>query len=185
MFRRQPLSLLFFSAAVLVTTGCGGQHDAHRTSVVETLDENSPVQESWGMNLTASEAGMPSMNLQAGHGAEFRTANGFEQRFDKNIRIITYGPDRQVQAIISAKKAMVHDNQDIEAEGKVSIRVDGNTLITTEYAHRRAADQIIASDQFVTISRPTERIWGEGFSYNPVRRQYRLYRGAGSARVSP
>ena len=78
---------------------------------------------------------------------------------------------------------MIHDNQDIEAEGNVVITSSGTTVIKTEYIKRTGKDKMLRSDKLVTIIKPDETITGQGFESDQSLKKYRIFRGSGKALI--
>ena len=163
-----------------MVSGCGDPVKERRSPETAFIGLNHPVQESWTVKLTLSKSGIPREVIEAGHGAEYRTNSGTEQHLDHGIRLTLFEGNGRVKTTISAEKALIHDNQDIEAEGHVIVNSEGTT-ITTEYVKRTARDKMIRSNSFVTIKRAGETIRGEGFETDEALKRYRIFRGSGEA----
>ncbi len=166
--------------SLMLVSGCGDPVKERRSPETAFIGLNHPVQESWTVKLTLSKSGIPREVIEAGHGAEYRTNSGTEQHLDHGIRLTLFDGNGRVKTTISAEKALIHDNQDIEAEGNVIVNSEGTT-ITTEYVKRTAKDKMIRSNSFVTIKRAGETIRGEGFETDEALKRYRIFRGSGEA----
>ncbi len=166
--------------ALILVSGCGDPVKERRSPETAFIGLNHPVQESWTVKLALSKSGIPREVIEAGHGAEYRTNSGTEQHLDHGIRLTLFDSNGRVKTTMTAEKALIHDNQDIEAEGNVIVNSEGTT-ITTEYVKRTAKDKMIRSNSFVTIKRAGETIRGEGFETDESLKKYRIFHGSGEA----
>ncbi len=166
-----------------MASGCGNPVKERRSPETSFIGLNHPVQESWTVRLALTESGIQRGVIEAGHGAEYRTSAGSEHHLDRNIRLTLFDNNGLTKTTITAEKALIHDNQDIEAQGNVIITSGGRTktVIKTEYVKRTAKDKMIRSNRFVTITRPDEIIRGEGFESDQALKKYRIFRGSGEA----
>ncbi len=165
---------------LMMASGCGNPVKGRRSPETAFIGLNHPVQESWTVRLTLTKSGIPREIIEAGHGAEYRTNSGNEQHLDHGVRLTLFDSKGQTKTIIRAEKALIHSNQDIEAEGDV-VATSGGTVITTEYVKRTAKDKMIRSNSFVTIKRAGETIRGEGFETDESLKKYRIFHGSGEA----
>ncbi len=163
---------------LIMASGCGNPGKERRSPVTAFIGLNHPVQESWTVKLAVTKSGIQREVIDAGHGAEYRTNSGTEQHLDHGISLTLFDSNGKAKTTITAEKALIHDNQDIEAEGNVTIASEG-TVITTEYVKRSAKDKMIRSNRFVTIRRANETIRGEGFETDEALNKYRIFRGSG------
>ena len=166
---------------LIMASGCGDPEKERRSPETGFIGVNHPVQESWTVKLAFTESGKQRGFIEAGHGAEYRTNAGSEHHLDHGIRLTLFDTNGHSKTIITARTALIHDNQDIEAEGNVIITSGGTTVIRTEYIKRTAKDKMIRSNRFVTITRPDETIRGEGFESDQALKKYRIFRGSGEA----
>ena len=172
--------VLFLHVVLLVASGCGDPVKERRSPETSFIGTNHPVQETWTVRLALTESGKPRGIIEAGHGAEYRTNAGNEHHLDNGIRLTLFDSNGHSKTIITARTALIHDNQDIEAQGNVII-TSGGTVIKTEYIKRTAKDKMIRSNRFVTITRPDQTIRGEGFESDQALKKYRIFRGSGEA----
>ncbi|MEI7824992.1 MAG: LPS export ABC transporter periplasmic protein LptC, partial [Chlorobiaceae bacterium] len=172
--------VLFLHAVLIMASGCGDPVKERRSPETGFIGTNHSVQESWGVRLALTESGNQRGIIDAGHGEEYRTSAGSEHHLDHGIRLTLFDANGQSKTIITAQKALIHENQDIEAQGNVII-TSGTTIIKTEYIKRTAKDQMIRSNRFVTITKPEETIRGEGFESDQALKKYRIFRGSGEA----
>ena len=167
-----------------MVSGCGNSLHERRSPDTNFIGPNHPVQEGWTIRIFLTESGIQRGIIEAGHGAEYRVNGGSEQHLDKGISVTLFDSNGQPATTITAQKAVIHDNQDIEAWGNVVITSqtsDNTTVIKTEYIKRTSSDKMIRSDRFVTISRRDESIQGEGFESDQSLKKYRIFRGSGHA----
>ena len=164
--------------------GCGDPAKGHRSPDTVFIATNNPVQEGWTIRIALTESGIKRGVIDAGHGAEYRVNGRSEHHLDGGVRVTLFDTNGCATTTMTAQKAVIHDNQDIEAQGNVIIAsgVSGNTtVITTESVKRTANDKMIRSNRFVTISRHDETIRGEGFESDQALKKYRIFRGSGEA----
>ncbi len=162
-------------------SGCGNPVKERRSPETGFIGLDHPVQESWKVKIALTENGVRRGVIEAGHGAEYRKNKSSEHHLDQGVRVDLFDINGHTTTTIRAGKAVIHDNQDIEAEGNVIITSEGSTVIKTEYVKRTAKDKMIRSERFVTITRPGETIRGEGFETDQALRRYRIFRGSGES----
>jgi len=126
-----------------------------------------------------TEEGKRKSEIQAGHVAEFRTKGKTEQHLDKNVSVTFFDDKGAVSSSIKAERAIMYENQDIEAIGNVVITTSEGTIIKTQYAKRSGVDRKIRSNRFVTIDRPNQTISGYGFESDQQLKHYRIFQGRG------
>lgn len=164
-----------------MTSGCGDPDKGRRSPETGFIGISHPVQESWTVRLTLTESGVKRGIIEAGHGAEYKINSGNEHHLDQGITITLFDITGNPSTTITAEKAVMHDNQDIEAQGHVVITSGSTTVIKTEYVKRTSNDKMIRSDKFVTIIKPDETITGQGFESDQSLKKYRIFRGSGKA----
>jgi len=161
-------------------TGCSGnkkdRHPAERAFFEENL-----VQESWVVKVVFTESGIHQGVLQAAHEAEYRTKMGSEHHLDGGIKVTLFDVNGNSTTTITAQKAVIQDNQDVEVMGSVIMTSNDGTVITTEYVKRSAKDKMIRSDRAVTVTMQEKIIRGEGFESDQALKKYRIFRGSGEA----
>ncbi len=170
--------ILFFTAGCQAPQGNKARPDA------PVVKNNSPVQESWNFRFTVTEAGTRKSLITAGHAAEFRIEGGSEQHLDEGVAVDFFDADGNTTTHISADRAIVYENQDIEGMGNVVISSKDSTIIRTAYAKRSGVDHKIRSDRFVTIKRPGQSISGYGFESDQELKHYRIFRGSGEGLIN-
>ena len=166
---------------LIIASGCGNPVKERRSLETGFIGINHPVQESWTVRLALTESGIKRGVIEAGHSAEYRSNAGSEHHLDHGIRLTLFDNNGHATTTIRSEKAVIHDNQDIEAEGNVIITSSGTTVIKTEYVKRTARDKMIRSERFVTITKPGETIRGVGFESDQALKKYRIFRGSGEA----
>lgn len=174
-------SVLFLYVVLIFVSGCGNPHTERRSPETRITGGNLPVQESWGIRIAITESGIKRGIIEAGHAAEYKINAGSENHLDSGVKVTFFDGKGNPTTRITAQKAVIHDNQDIEALDNVVITSEGSTVIKTEYAKRTAKDKMIRSDRFVTITSPDETIRGQGFESDQALTRYRIFRGSGEA----
>ncbi len=166
----------------MIIMGCGEPVKARRFAQNDTAALDSLLQESWQVKVDFTEAGIHKGVVQAAHQAEYKTRKGSQHHLDGGITVTLFDQHGQATTRITAEKAVIHDNQDIEAMGNVVMRsTNDGTVITSEYVKRSASDKMIRSHRLVTITRNNETIRGEGFESDQSLKKYRIFRGSGEA----
>ncbi|TCD48896.1 LPS export ABC transporter periplasmic protein LptC [Chlorobium sp. N1] len=173
------LLLILCTVLIAVLSGCASDSGRESDPNAPVVEDNSPLQESWQVEFVVSEEGVRKSLIRAGHVTEFRVEGKSEQHLDQGVKVEFFDAEGQRTTEITADRAVVYDNQDIEGMGHVVIRSSDNTVIRTEYAKRSGLDRRIRSDRFVTIDRPDQRISGYGFESDQEIRHYRIFRGSG------
>ncbi|NTW11011.1 MAG: LPS export ABC transporter periplasmic protein LptC, partial [Chlorobiaceae bacterium] len=117
-------------------------------------------------------------------GAEYKTAAGTEHQLDRGIKVTFFDSEGTLTTTVTAVKAKIHENQDIEVLGNVILVSKLNTVIKTDYARWTASDSMIRSGSPVSISRPGEIINGRGFETDQALTRYRIFQGSGEAVIN-
>ena len=175
------VTVLFLHVILLIASGCGDPLKERRSPETSFIGINHPVQESWTVRISLTESGVKRGVIEAGHGAEYKINSGNEHHLDNGIKVTFFDITGNPTTTITARKAVIHDNQDIEAEGNVVITSSGTTVIKTEYIKRTGKDKMLRSDKLVTIIKPDETITGQGFESDQSLKKYRIFRGSGKA----
>ena len=175
------VAVLFLHVLVIMASGCGDPQKDRRSPETGFIGINHPIQESWTVRLTLTESGIRRGIIEAGHQSEYRINTGTEHQLDNGVKVTFFDITGKPETTITALKAVIHDNQDIEAQGNVVITSSGPTVIKTEYVKRTNNDKMIRSDRFVTIVKPDETITGQGFESDQALKKYRIFRGSGNA----
>jgi len=178
---RKGFIVFFLQGLLIVLSGCGASEGEHRPPETGFIGANHPVQESWSVRLALTESGSRKGVIEAGHGTEYRVNGGTEHHLDEGVKVTLFDQSGTPTTSIAAQKAVIHDNQDIEALGNVVIAARGGAVIRTEYAKRTALDRMIRSNRFVTITRPEETVRGEGFESDQNLKKFRIFKGSGEA----
>ncbi|MDP8306086.1 MAG: LPS export ABC transporter periplasmic protein LptC [Candidatus Chlorobium antarcticum] len=177
--RHNALAALTLCALLLLPPGCTPPKPPAQESDIPKITADTPVQESWNISFLVTEEGKRKSEIQAGHVAEFRTKGKTEQHLDKNVSVTFFDDKGAVSSSIKAERAIMYENQDIEAIGNVVITTSEGTIIKTQYAKRSGVDRKIRSNRFVTIDRPNQTISGYGFESDQQLKHYRIFQGRG------
>ena len=173
--------VLILLVLLIVMPGCSGNLKDRRPAAKVAVFQENLLQESWVVKVILTESGIHRGLLQAAHEAEYRTKRGSEHHLDGGIKVTLFDVNGNSTTTITAQKAVILDNQDIEAMGQVIMISNDGTVITTEYVKRSAKDKMIRSDKAVTITRQEKIIRGEGFESDQALKKYRIFRGSGEA----
>lgn len=166
-------------ACCMITWGCSNPETERRTSDLMLRGADHPAQEGWNIRMVLSDTGREKAIIEAGHGAEYQQTH----HLDHGVTLRLFDTHGSNSTTITANNAVIHENQDIEAEGNVQIRSTTSngqtTLIATEYMQRTAHNKIIRSDRMVTITRGEEVLRGSGFESDQYLKHFRIFRGSG------
>jgi LPS export ABC transporter protein LptC len=161
--------------------GCGDPSKGRRSTDKTMMEANPPLQELWSIRFLLTKSGIRRVMTEAGHGAEYKTASGIEHQLDSGITVTFFDSNGALETTVTALKAKIHENQDIEVLGNAVLVSRGNTVIRTEYARWTASDGMIRSNSPVSISRPGEILNGKGFETDQALTKYRIFQGSGEA----
>lgn len=163
--------------------GCSAPEKERPHPVNRSSEMNLPAQESWNVTLTLSESGQQKASVSAGHAAEFHEGGKKRTVADEGITVsISNSQEEGGQpTIMTAGRAIIHDNQDIEAFDNVVIRSASGTVVTTDSVTRTHADHMLRSRALVTIKRPGETIRGTGFESDESMKKYRIFKVSGES----
>ncbi len=180
--KRLPFFILclFMAAAA----GCGDPSKGRRFSDRAMIEANHPQQETWIIRFVLTSSGKNRTRVEAGYGAEFKTTSGIEYQLDKGIKVTFFDSKGTLTSTMTAQKAIMHGNHDIDVSGNVVLLSGGNTVIRTDYARWTASDGMIRSSRPVSISRPGEVIRGQGFESDQGMIRYRIFQGSGEAVIN-
>lgn len=178
---KQSLLFLLIYASVLVS-GCGENNSVHK---IETtyIGDNYPVQETWNATVTFSDSGKTKAVLHAKHSAQYKREKSQEREITGGFRVDFYDNDGKFTSFLVADRALIHQNNDMEAFGNVVVTSVDSTVLRTEYMKWSNEDHKIRSDQFVTITKPTESLRGYGFESDQSMKNYRIFKVSGEAKI--
>lgn len=168
---------------MLSSGGCGAPGEERRSLEPDFNTENHPVQESWNITLYLTDAGIRKGSIKAGHAAEYSNKGKSTYYLDRSVTVVFYGRIGTPPTTINADKAVIHENQDIEAFGKVVVTAGNNTVIRTTYLRRTAGDAMIRSNRHVTITGEDGTIEGKGFESDQSLKRYRIFQGSGEGLI--
>ncbi|NTW56938.1 MAG: LPS export ABC transporter periplasmic protein LptC [Chlorobiaceae bacterium] len=164
--------------------GCGDPSKGRRFSDRAMVEANHPLQETWIIRFVLTSSGKNRAKIEAGYGAEFKTASGIEYQLDNGIKVTFFDSNGTQTSTMTARKATMHGNRDIDVSGNVVLVSGGNTIIRTDSARLTATDGMIRSSRPVSISRPGEIIRGQGFESDQALIRYRIFQGSGEAVIN-
>lgn len=178
---KQILLYLLIYTSVLVA-GCGQEGAPHK---IETtyIGDDYPVQETWEATVTFSDSGKTKAVLHAKHSAQYKREKSQERELTGGLRVDFYDRSGKFTSFLVADRALIHPNNDMEAFGNVVVTSTDSTILRTEYMKWSNEDQKIRSDQFVTITKPSETLRGYGFESDQSMKNYRIFQVSGEAKV--
>ncbi|MBC8044907.1 MAG: LPS export ABC transporter periplasmic protein LptC [Rhizobacter sp.] len=170
-----------FVVAALLLVGC--ESNAIPKTELAYHSGDFPAQESWNAQVAFSDSGRVRAVLDAEHLAQYVKDGVPERRIDSGFRVDFFDGDGRHTSVLTAKRAVIQENNDMEAFENVVITSDDSTVVRTEYIKWAAGEQKIRSDKFVTITKPAETLRGYGFESDQELKNYRIFNASGEAKV--
>ncbi len=147
------------------------------------IGDDYPVQESWNAKIIFSDSGRVRAILVTPYIAQYSRQGALERQMDSSFRVDFFDELGNHTSFITANRAKVYPNSDMEAFENVLVVSDDCTRVTTEYMKWTAIDKKIRSDKFVTITKPTEILSGYGFESDQNLKSYRIFKVKGQMTV--
>lgn len=167
---------------LLAFTGCGGKSTPPKVDLTY-IGDDYPVQESWDAKIVFSDSGRVKAILLTPYLAQYSRQGALERQMDSTFRVDFFDEFGKHTSFITANRAKVHPNTDMEAFENVLVVSDDCTRVTTEYMKWTVSDKKIRSDKFVTITKPTETLSGFGFESDQSLKNYRIFKASGQMKV--
>jgi LPS export ABC transporter protein LptC len=171
----------FLLFCCLAVAGC--QSKGSQKVDLTYIGDSYPTQQTWDTKIIFSDSGITRAVLVAPYIAVYARQGAVERRLDSTFRVDFFDELGKHTSVLTAKRAKVQPNNDMEAFDDVVIISDDSTRVTTDYMKWNAGDKKIRSDKFVTIKKPTETLSGYGFESDQSIRNYRLFRAAGQMKM--
>ena len=100
-----------------------------------------------------------------------------ETLLDSGLVLHFYSNSGEHTSKLTARRGRVDDaTRDLEAFDNVVFESDSGTVVRTEYLYWDNDTRRVRSDRFVTVTSPTERLQGYGFSADQGLKNYVVYR---------
>ncbi len=147
------------------------------------VGNDHPVQETWEAQVVFSDSGRLKATVSAAHISQYTRQGSTEKKLDGRVRAELYDDQGSYSSTLTANRATIHANNDMEAFEKVVITSRDCTTVRTEYIKWTYQDQKVRSDKFVTIKRPTETLSGHGFESDQNLKHYRIYKATAVMKV--
>jgi LPS export ABC transporter protein LptC len=166
------MRVILFLISLLLAASCSNQKV--KPSVDPSLSvEELPAQESWDATVFFSDSGRTTAILKAGHLRMFSDRK--ETLLDEGVKVDFYDENEIKTSTLTSEKGRVDDaTRDLYAIDSVVVENDSVTIRTDELKWRNS-DKKIASDKFVTIISPKEKIQGYGFESDQHLQNYVIY----------
>ncbi|NTU68711.1 MAG: LPS export ABC transporter periplasmic protein LptC [Chlorobiaceae bacterium] len=168
-------------AILSCTAGCGAPDKGRPSPAAGISALRLPAQESRGVTVAVSDSGRQTALIRAGHVAEYHEGEKKELVIDGGITVTIHGRNGGAPTLMTAGRGLVHDNQDIEAFDQVVIHSGDGTTIRTGHIVRTSSDQMLRSEKFVTITKPSQTIRGYGFESDDAMKRYKIFKASGQA----
>jgi LPS export ABC transporter protein LptC len=178
---KQRLVYLLIYVSVFAL-GCGRQ-EARPKIETTYIGDDYPVQETWDAAVTFSDSGKTKAVLHAKYSAQYKQEKSQERELTGGLRVDFYDKSGKFTSFLVADRALIYHNSDMEASGNVVVTSTDSTVLRTEQMKWSNDDQKIRSDQFVTITKPTETLRGYGFESDQSMKNYRIFKVSGEAKI--
>jgi LPS export ABC transporter protein LptC len=175
------LKTIILLAILSCTAGCGAPGKGRPAPASGVSARHLPAQESWDIVVAISDSGRQEASIRAGHAAEYHQDAKKELVIDGGISVTLHDKSGGPPTLMTAGRGILHDNQDIEAFDKVLIRSGDGTTVNTEHIVRTSSDQMLRSEKFVTITKPSQTIRGYGFESDDGMKRYKILQASGEA----
>jgi LPS export ABC transporter protein LptC len=142
-----------------------------------------PMQEGWGVRVAFSDSGIVRALLKTATVQQFDKDGTSIRKMNGGVMVDFFSTEGKHTSVMTAERAVIYANNDIEAFDHVVITSDDSTVVKTEYMKWTANDKKIRSDKFVTITKPTETLQGYGFESDQDLKNYRIFKASGTAQV--
>lgn len=134
--------------------------------------------------LIHTENGIIQLEINANKIERFNKDNTSELIFSEGFEVIFYDNDANYLSNLSAKDAVVDENNNImEATNSVVLK-NKNRMLETEYLIWDEAKDLVYTEQQVIITTEKEVIYAEGFSSDPDFKDYTLKKISGKMFVN-
>ena len=158
----------------LLISGCTKEKIEPTVNAAITSEE-IPDQESWNSTIFFSDSGKTKAILYAGHLSVFSRIK--ETVMDGNIKIDFFNENDIKTTTLTSKRGRVDEKtNNLYAIDSVVAINDSGIVIRTDEMMWRHKDQKIISENYVTITSPTEIIEGYGFESDQDLCNYVIYR---------
>jgi LPS export ABC transporter protein LptC len=175
------LKTIILLAILSCTAGCGAPGKERPAPASGVSVRQLPAQESWDILVAISDSGRQEALIKAGHAAEYHLGAKKELVIDGGVAVTLYDRNGGPPTFMTAGRGILHDNQDIEAFDKVLIRSGDGTTVNTEHIVRTSRDQMLRSEKFVTVTKPSQTIRGYGFESDESMKRYKIFKASGEA----
>ncbi|MGQ9805845.1 MAG: LPS export ABC transporter periplasmic protein LptC [Chlorobiales bacterium] len=166
----------------LFALACGGKSTPPKIDMTY-IGDDYPVQETWDAKIIFSDSGRVKAILVTPYLAQYSRQGALERQMDSTFRVDFFDEFGHHTSFITANRAKVHPNGDMEAFENVRVISDDCTHVATEYMKWTINDKKIRSDKFVTITKPTETLSGYGFESDQSLKNYRIFKASGQMKV--
>lgn len=147
------------------------------------IGEDYPIQETWDGVVTFSDSGFIKAKLTFKHSSQFKKGTPEDRVLDNGLQVDFFNKEGKRTTVLTAKRAIIRPNNDMEAFEDVVIKSEDSTVVETEYMKWLNNVKKIYSDKFVTITKPTEVIRGYGFESDQNMTNYRIFKVSGEANI--
>ena len=158
---------------IFLVTGCS--EEKIKPSVNQSIqNERLPAQESWNSTVFFTDSGKTKAILYAGHLRVYEDTK--ETLMDEGIKVDFYNDQQIKSTTLTSKKGRVDETtNNLYAIDSVVAENDSGVVLKSEEIIWRNSDRKIATDKFVTIESPDEKIQGYGFESDQQLKNYVIY----------
>lgn len=172
------------TALLLGCISCGMQDRPGHTPDTRFLGDQQPVQESWNVSMQIFRKDRIHAIVSAEHFAEYKKNDIITRHLNNGVKVTYFDSTGAVSSTLTAEKATVYDNNDMEAFNSVVLTSEDGTL-KTDYIKRLAETKKLWSDRYVVIEKKNETIRGYGLESDESLRNYTIFKASGEADIDP
>lgn len=171
-FTTAAMAVVFF-----FTTSCENNPNQVR-ALVEV--NNEPIEQQEDLEMVYTELGYKRFLMKAPKASNFTHLERPYLEFEKGIDVVFFNSEGLEENTLVADYAIRYPNEFMwEARGNVVLVSKDDKRLETEKLYWNEKEEIIYSDDFVTIHSGREIIMGEGFEADQYFNNYKIYKITG------
>ena len=170
---------------VLFLTSCSDLSERDRNRVKSALaDSLTNKTESWNVDMNLIEGGKLRVDLSSPYSSTEQLNRGTETRFNGPVHISVFDTSGHKVTSISCEKAIFQSSEKIfEFFNNVIVKTNRKRTLRTEYLKWLQNNHTIQTNDYVTITTPTDSIAGYGLKGTDDLKEYTITKVTGSVSV--
>lgn len=174
-----------FLLVILFLISCSDLSERDKKRVNSALaDSLTNKTESWKVDMNLIESGKLRVDLLAPYSSTVQLNQGTETRFTGPVRISVFDTSGVRVTTIDCQKAVFHSqNRIFEFFNNVIVKTDQKRTLRTEYLKWIQNNHNIQTNDYVTITTPTDSIAGYGLKGTDDLKSYSISKVTGRVSV--